>query len=93
MQETARVLFIVVKILSIRSSDHAAGSGFLFEVFLAYAAERTFPIIGKIRKKGAGLNAVIGIADFFVVDVAADCAYKLCHTILSFCFPSSGKRL
>ena len=73
--------------------DHVADSGFLFEVFLAYAAKRTFPIIGKIRKKGAGLDAVIGIADFFVVNVAADCAYKLCHTILSFCFPSPEKRL
>lgn len=81
----------MVKILRIRSSDHAAGSGFLFEVFLAYAAKRTFPIIGKIRKKGAGLDAVIGIAGFFVVDVTAYCANKFCHTDTLFLLSVFGK--
>ena len=63
----------------------SAGSVLFFEVFLAYAAERTLPIIGKVCEKGSGLDSVIGIADFFVLDVAANCANEFSHsTILLF---------
>jgi hypothetical protein len=54
---------------------------FLFKIFLAYAAKRTLPIIGKISEKSAGLDAVIRIADFFIIDVAANCANKFCHGV------------
>jgi hypothetical protein len=60
-----------------------SGSGFLFEVFLADTAERTLPIVGKVCKKGAGLDAVIRIADFFIVDVTANGANKFCHILFS----------
>ena len=67
------------------------GSGFLFEVFLADAAKRTLPVIGKIRKKCAGLDAVIRIADFFIIDVTANSANKFGHILFS-SFLLSGEK-
>ena len=51
------------------------------KIFLAYAAKRTLPIIGKVSEKSAGLDAVIRIADFFIIDVTANCANKFCHGV------------
>ena len=62
----------------------SAGSVLFFEVFLAYAAERTLPIIGKVCEKGAGLDAVIRIACSFVIDITAYCANKFCHSFTLF---------
>jgi hypothetical protein len=67
-------------------------SGFLFEVFLAYAAERTFPVIGKVCKRGSGLDSVIGIADFFVVDVTADSANKFSHNTILLFLPFASRK-
>ena len=49
------------------------------KIFLAYAAKRTFPIIGKICEKGAGLDAVIRIAGFGIIHITANAAYILFH--------------
>ena len=56
----------------------------LFEVFLSNAAKRAFPVIGKIREQGSGLDAVIRIAEIFVIDVSANCALKFRHSVFSF---------
>ena len=60
------------------------------KIFLAYAAKRTLPIIGKICEKGAGLDAVIRIAGFFVINVTANGANKFCHICTPFSAPSEG---
>lgn len=47
------------------------------EVVFAYAAERADPVFGKSFERSAGLDAVIGIADFGIVDVTTNIAYVL----------------
>lgn len=54
---------------------------FLFgrELILSDAAHRTLEIIRKIRKFCAGSDACIGIAEIFVINIAAYVTYKFCH--------------
>ena len=53
------------------------------KIVLADAAKRTNEIVGKIFELGAGSDAVIGIADCFVVLIAANVA-DIFHLISSF---------
>lgn len=52
-------------------------SGFLCEVAFAYAAERAFEIFGEIFPLGAGSDAEIFGAFFFVIDPSAYITYIL----------------
>ena len=49
------------------------------EIALIYAAERADEIFRQIFKFGAGLDAVVRIADFFVVFPTANVAYIFFH--------------
>lgn len=42
------------------------------ELILAYAAERALVVVRQILKARAGCNAVVGIAQRFIVHIAAD---------------------
>lgn len=73
--------------IAVRKSDFTNRSNslcFFLEIFLAYAAKRTFPIVGKISESSAGLDAVIRIACSFVIDITAYCANKFCHSFTLF---------
>lgn len=54
------------------------------EVILANSADGAHPIIGEFLKGSTGLDAVIGIAYFGVVHVAAYVTYILLHSLQFF---------
>ena len=55
---------------------------FFAELIFTYAAQRTRKVFGKIFPLCAGGNAVIGIADGFVIDISANIA-NIFHFIFS----------
>ena len=54
---------------------------FLFrtEIVLAHATEGAHPILGKVLKRCSGLDAAVGVAYFWVIDITASVAYILFH--------------
>jgi hypothetical protein len=52
---------------------------FFFEVVFGCAANRTCPIPGHIFPFGTWIHAIVGIARFRVVNIAAECAYIPVH--------------
>lgn len=50
-----------------------------FEIFLSYSAYRAHPVVGDIFKGSSGLNAVVGIANFGIVDPVANSASVFFH--------------
>jgi hypothetical protein len=60
------------------------------EVLFAYAADGTYPILGKIFKSRAGSNTVIGIANFRIILITAYIAYIFFHCIPSCLFLFAG---
>lgn len=52
-----------------------------FEHLLAYAALGAGPVVGQLLKRGAGCDAVVGIADRRVVNPVADGAFVLFHCL------------
>ena len=52
-----------------------------FEHLLAYAALGAGPVVGQLLERGAGCDAVVGIADRRVVNPVADGAFVLFHCL------------
>ena len=53
------------------------------ELILAYAAEGAYPIFRQIFEGGSGLDAIVGIAKFGIINISANIAYILFHIITS----------
>lgn len=49
------------------------------ELIFAYTAHGTLEIVREILKLCSGLDAGIGIAEIFVIDVTAHITHKFCH--------------
>ena len=58
----------------------------LLEIALGHSADWASPVIRQRLERGSGRLAVVGISNFWVINIAADCAYILVHIIHSFCF-------
>ena len=54
---------------------------FRAEVFLAYAADGAYPVLGEVFESGAGSYAVIGVAELWIIDVTAGVANILFHSV------------
>ena len=56
------------------------------EIFFAHAAFGAFPVVGDVFKLGSGGDAVLGVAELFIVNPAAGAAHILRHLcFLVFC--------
>jgi hypothetical protein len=62
-----------------RNKSEKADLFFFFEVVFGCAANGTCPIPGHIFPFGTWVHAIVGIARFRVVNIAAECAYIPVH--------------